>query len=231
MTISPKLELEIKKLTVKKCLRLQLFFQDFDGLRSGLVTATQFCRCLAMLGIVLKDYEYQELIDEYKNEEGKIRYTLFLKEFQFEAQANLEKNPLEEVDFADKTLSLVKEKPNDTGKEFMIQELLKHVAKESKRLAFDLPDSYMDLDPLRSGKGYSHIPSFFEITLYSHHFKSKSNNFSIPAKFPNKNQRTFKEAAGSKIYGTRQFPSQLQIVCQRCIEIPKLKTNKYCTPK
>lgn len=58
-----------------KKLRIKEFFKDFDGLRKGTVSETQFRRVLDMTGIPLKDDEFNALLKKYKQPD---RYEILL---------------------------------------------------------------------------------------------------------------------------------------------------------
>jgi hypothetical protein len=65
-----EVEKKIQAEVVMKKLRLKEFFKDFDGLRKGTVTETQFRRILDMTGIQLNDDEYGALLTKYKQSSG-----------------------------------------------------------------------------------------------------------------------------------------------------------------
>lgn len=53
-----------------KQIRIKEFFKDFDGLKKGTVTETQFRRILHMSGIEVDDEEFGVLVQRYKTPEG-----------------------------------------------------------------------------------------------------------------------------------------------------------------
>jgi|EP00670_Eutreptiella_braarudii_P001368 Ca2+-binding EF-hand superfamily protein len=78
--------------------RVTEFFQDFDKLRSGLITPYQFQRCLNMLGVVnqVTQSDYEQLFLHYKSptEHNKVNYVQFCDAVDnvFTVK-NLEKSP------------------------------------------------------------------------------------------------------------------------------------------
>eukprot|EP00994_Dinema_validum_P003048 NODE_1695_length_872_cov_48.782503_g1333_i0.p1 GENE.NODE_1695_length_872_cov_48.782503_g1333_i0~~NODE_1695_length_872_cov_48.782503_g1333_i0.p1 ORF type:complete len:243 (+),score=67.08 NODE_1695_length_872_cov_48.782503_g1333_i0:135-863(+) len=83
----------------KNRIRITEFFNDFDKLRSGLVSREQFKRCIAMLGMVniMNDYDFDMIFRNYSSikEPSKINYYAFCDAvdavFTFK---NMEKNPM-----------------------------------------------------------------------------------------------------------------------------------------
>ena len=65
-----EVEKKIQAEVVMKKLRIKEFFKDFDGLRKGTVTETQFRRILDMTGISLSDDEFNALLTKYKQNDG-----------------------------------------------------------------------------------------------------------------------------------------------------------------
>ena len=60
---------KIQKLTKQKSLRINEFMRDYDPLRSGSITRTQFLSSLSMLKIYLSRKEAELLCDKYANPE------------------------------------------------------------------------------------------------------------------------------------------------------------------
>ena len=57
---------KIQKIVKQKNIRIAEFMRDFDKLRSGTITNTQFLSCLSMLKIFLTHKESEMLIEKYK---------------------------------------------------------------------------------------------------------------------------------------------------------------------
>ncbi|XP_076448305.1 uncharacterized protein LOC143285015 [Babylonia areolata] len=87
--ISPAMCDEIRTLAQTKRIRVTEFFQDYDKLRSGFVTAAQFFRCLwQTLNLKLSPADEQALTDRYDvRRDGSINYRLFCEDI------NLNFNP------------------------------------------------------------------------------------------------------------------------------------------
>ena len=64
------IERKIQGECVMKQIRIKEFFKDFDGLKKGTVTETQFRRILHMSGIEVDDEEFGVLVQRYKTPEG-----------------------------------------------------------------------------------------------------------------------------------------------------------------
>lgn len=60
---------KIQKIVKQKNIRVGEFMRDFDKLRSGSITETQFLSCLSMMKIYLTHKESELLINKYRNEE------------------------------------------------------------------------------------------------------------------------------------------------------------------
>jgi len=73
------IEDKIKASCVMKRVRITEFFLDFDKLRKGAVTKTQFRRILSMLSFVVTEQEYEALEKKYENADGHVEYTKFCK--------------------------------------------------------------------------------------------------------------------------------------------------------
>lgn len=56
----------IRSIVVMKRIRIEEFFYDFDKLRKGRVTRTQFKAILSSLGLILTDNEYESLANKYQ---------------------------------------------------------------------------------------------------------------------------------------------------------------------
>ena len=70
---------KIQKLTKQKSLRINEFMRDYDPLRSGSITRTQFLSSLSMLKIYLSRKEAELLCDKYANpeKENEVLWTKF----------------------------------------------------------------------------------------------------------------------------------------------------------
>ena len=91
----------------KHRIRIQDFFGDFDRLRCGSITPTQFARALALAGFNLTQAQYRELSDAYPStvEDRPVCYKDFCADVNgVFTKYNLEKAPTQEVDPAPASL-------------------------------------------------------------------------------------------------------------------------------
>jgi Ca2+-binding EF-hand superfamily protein len=70
-------EQRLQAQVVMKRVRIEEFFKDFDKLRKGKVTVTQFKTVLSMLNFNLTDDEFQSLATKYNTPEGHFNYAQF----------------------------------------------------------------------------------------------------------------------------------------------------------
>ena len=70
---------KIQKITKQKSLRISEFMRDYDPLRSGSITSSQFLSSLSMLKVYLSQKEAKMLIEKYANpdKEGEVLWTKF----------------------------------------------------------------------------------------------------------------------------------------------------------
>lgn len=71
------IESRLQHAIVMKRVRVEEFFIDFDKLRKGHVTKTQFESIMSMLNFNLTAEEYLSLYEKYKTPEGKFNYVAF----------------------------------------------------------------------------------------------------------------------------------------------------------
>lgn len=79
MRATEKVEDNIRTTMLTKRIRVTEFFKDFDRLRTGCITESQFQRCLdQFLGLRLTTREVQELIEKYSlKQDGMVNYRVF----------------------------------------------------------------------------------------------------------------------------------------------------------
>ena len=88
----------LRSLVVMKRVRVNEFFRDFDKLRKGKVTRSQFKAILATLNFTLTDEEYQFLIDKYAAEDEMVNYAAFVDSIDSAfTQKGIEKVPTAKV--------------------------------------------------------------------------------------------------------------------------------------
>ena len=69
----------LQALVVMKRVRINEFFHDFDKLRKGWVTRSQFSAILSTLGFDLTDEEFSSLADKYKAMDSMVDYRSFCR--------------------------------------------------------------------------------------------------------------------------------------------------------
>ena len=67
---SVQVEKKIQALVAMKKLRITEFFKDFDNLRKGYVSESQFRRVLDQTGVQIRDEEFNLLVQKYKRPDG-----------------------------------------------------------------------------------------------------------------------------------------------------------------
>jgi len=73
---------EIRRVVNARNVRLTEYFKDFDRLRTGFITKTQFDRCLDQLfGIVLTPQDDAKLMEKYGSSEPKHRGMVSYRKF------------------------------------------------------------------------------------------------------------------------------------------------------
>lgn len=102
-----EVEKKIQAEVVMKKLRIKEFFKDFDGLRKGTVTESQFRRILDMTNIPLNDTEYKALLNKYSQPVGLVNYKAFVDNIdKVFTTPGIEKDPLYKVDSVDYNTTL-----------------------------------------------------------------------------------------------------------------------------
>ena len=90
-----------------KKLRIKEFFKDFDNLRKGTVSETQFRRILDMTTIALNDQEFNSLLNKYKQPNGLVNYKDFVDNIdRVFTTPGIEKDPLYKVSGVDYNTTL-----------------------------------------------------------------------------------------------------------------------------
>ena len=92
------IENRLQHAIVMKRVRVEEFFLDFDKLRKGHVTKTQFESVLSMLSFNLTAGEYDSLYDRYKTPDGKFNYVAFCASINSAFTAyGIQKDPTKKV--------------------------------------------------------------------------------------------------------------------------------------
>jgi hypothetical protein len=144
----------IQKIVKQKNLRIGEFMRDFDSLRSGSITDTQFLSCLSMMKIYLTRRESDLLIAKYKNEEKSRE--VFWKQFcedvdQVFVIKRLEKrDDIKELDNITKTSFKLNE--ISLPDQAILQEILKEMKGFFEVNRIDPKPAFTNYDHLKRGK-------------------------------------------------------------------------------
>lgn len=156
MSTLRQLEDRLRATVFKNRIRLNEFFKDYDPLRSGFVTQSQFRRCVDILQLELTETEFKTLVDMYGDETrgvAMVGYLAFCESIDKAfTEKNLETKPLKDLfDIHPKLLET--RRPNemrmDEKKE--LQNVLQRIKEESDYQGYIIKESFMDFDPLRHG--------------------------------------------------------------------------------
>ncbi|KAI8521606.1 hypothetical protein Bbelb_013600 [Branchiostoma belcheri] len=145
-----RLEDEIRTVAQTKRVRVSEFFKDFDRLRSGFITASQFKRCLDQnLGIQLTPQDEVMLLDKYDlKREGMVNYRLFTDVIDQAFNPNdmtptPEAQAVTPVEFLGTQRSL---RPLSPGSQQRVRDILERMQPFYKYHGINLRTSYEDFD-------------------------------------------------------------------------------------
>lgn len=126
------------------------WFRDFDPLRSGKVTSTQFRRCFINVGYSLTDREF-ELLNQEFGADGFVNYQQFVDTIQrVFTNIDLETHPLEGVDDPHSLVARTL-KGNQIANYQRLDQLLKRMVHQVKTKGVHIRESYMDFDKHNNG--------------------------------------------------------------------------------
>jgi len=116
-----EIEKKIQAEVVMKQIRIREFFKDFDPLKKGVVTESQFQRVLKQSGIEIGEKDLVILVSEYKVDNipnGYVRYSDFCENIdEVFTKKNIEKDPLAVVNKVDSSTTL------PTRRHFMVLDI------------------------------------------------------------------------------------------------------------
>ncbi len=145
---------KIQKLVKQKSIRVSEFMRDFDKLRSGSITETQFLSCLSMMKIYLTQKESLLLIEKYINPE-KTREVLW-KQFCDDIDEVFVIKQLEKRDdindLKDITKTSFKLNELSLPDQAVLQEILKHMKAFFEINRIDPKPAFTNYDHLKRGK-------------------------------------------------------------------------------
>jgi len=164
-TDAEAVEQKIQAIVVMKQLRINFFFQDYDNLRKGTVTETQFHRVLKQTNIHLSPAEVSTLTLKYKLPNGLVQYTDFCAAIDrvFTEKA-IDKDPLFKVPQIDRATTLPAKReflPFTADEELAFQKLVAEYRTEISRKRVLMKPYFMDFD--KTKKGYITKNQFLRI--------------------------------------------------------------------
>ncbi|XP_022079913.1 uncharacterized protein LOC110973400 [Acanthaster planci] len=143
------IEDRIRKFMLSKRVRVAEFFKDFDNLRSGCVTASQFKRCLDQgFSSILAEAEEELLIEKFKEKDGMVNYKRFADVIECTFQPNnLRVEPksqtIEPDEFLGTTRSIRPLSPASVQK---VNTIIERIAPYYKYHGINISSSYTDFD-------------------------------------------------------------------------------------
>jgi len=169
---------KIQKIVKQKNIRISEFMRDFDKLRSGTITNTQFLSCLSMLKIFLTQKEANFLIEKYNNEEKEdfVNWKIFCEDIdKVFIIKNLEKRH-DVQDLSDITKTSFKLNELSLPDQAVLQEILTDMKAFNEVNRIDPKPQFTNYDHLKRGKVLK--PQFKKI-LHSMKFFIKDNDIDI----------------------------------------------------
>ncbi|BFZ03633.1 hypothetical protein BsWGS_06672 [Bradybaena similaris] len=153
--VTSNLEENIRTLVQTKGIRVNEFFQDFDKLRSGYVTAPQFFRCLwQTLSLKLSEEEENDLCLKYGiSDDGRINYKQFCQavDVTFDPK-NVYMPPESQKHEPLEYLGTIRTKrPLTVDSESRLVEILRRLQQYCKIRSINLKNQYEDFDKHHKG--------------------------------------------------------------------------------
>ena len=145
---------KIQKITKQKSLRISEFMRDYDPLRSGSITASQFLSSLSMLKVYLSQKEAKMLTEKYANpdKEGEVLWTKFADDIDIVfVVKNLEKR--EDIkEIMDITKTSFKLNELSLPDQATLQEILKEMKSFFEVNRIEPKPMFINYDHLKRGK-------------------------------------------------------------------------------
>jgi hypothetical protein len=145
---------KIQKIVKQKNIRVGEFMRDFDKLRSGSITDTQFLSCLSMMKIFLTLKESELLIEKYKtfDKEREVNWRIFCDDIdQVFVIKKLEKRS-DITDLSDITKTSFKLNELSLPDQAVLQEILKDMKGFFEVNRIDPKPAFTNYDHLKRGK-------------------------------------------------------------------------------
>lgn len=176
-TIDDVLE-KIQKLVKQKNIRVSEFMRDFDKLRSGLITYSQFLSCLSMIKIFLSHKESGFLIEKYRSneKEGHVNWRVFSDDIDkvFIIKQLEKREDIDDLDNITKTSFKLNEL--SLPDQAILQEILKDMKGFFEVNRIDPKPMFANYDHLKRGKV---LKPQFKKTLHSMKFYIKDYDVEI----------------------------------------------------
>jgi len=152
---SLEVEKKIQAEVVMKKLRIKEFFKDFDNLRKGTVSESQFRRILDMTTIALNDQEFNSLLEKYKQPNGLVNYKDFVDNIdRVFTTPGIEKDPLYQVSGVDYNTTLAARRKFlelSPEEEYHLQQLVDIYRQQIKNRRVLLKPTFQDFDKTQLG--------------------------------------------------------------------------------
>lgn len=140
---------------VMKRVRVNEFFRDFDKLRKGKVTESQFKAILSTLNFILTEEEFQQLIDKYQTPDNMVQYTAFVDSIdQAFTIKGIEKNPtlrVKPVESSDTIEARQKYLEFDDDERNLMKDILEAYRQQILVKRLNLKPLFQDFDITRCG--------------------------------------------------------------------------------
>ena len=145
---------KIQKITKQKSLRISEFMRDFDPLRSGSITSSQFLRCLSIEKIYLSRKEADLLIQKYANpdKEGEVLWTKFADDIDIVFVVKHLEKRADIDDISNITKSSFKLNELSLPDQAVLQEILKEMKSFFEVNRIEPKPMFINYDHLKRGK-------------------------------------------------------------------------------
>lgn len=148
-------EERLRALVVMKRIRVNEFFRDFDKLRKGKVTESQFKAILSSLNFSLTPEEFQALVDRYTTGDGFVQYTAFVDSIDSAfTTKGIEKNPtykVKPVEAKDTDKARKKYLEFDEDEQNLMKDILEAYRQQIIVKRLNLKPIFQDFDITRCG--------------------------------------------------------------------------------
>eukprot|EP00056_Hartaetosiga_gracilis_P006474 m.96950 g.96950 ORF g.96950 m.96950 type:complete len:944 (+) comp12479_c1_seq2:59-2890(+) len=149
----------IQKVVVVKGVRVHEFFRDFDRLRTGKVSKTQFVRCIGQAGVYLSERDVKIIHRHYGKDEFSIDYKQFVDDIESVITTKgLEKIPNVDVRHAHDQIEWDKFEYSDENTESEYKDARDLVAHHCHKYGLSVKDIYIGFD--KTNRGWVTVSQF-----------------------------------------------------------------------